>query len=546
MTETHKHTEAPHKGKGVGRQAVLSLAILGAIGIAGFAMTRQAQNAPEAASDAHQDAIRVSPTGERVLKLETAPARLETLAADLQATGTVSYPADKSVKISPRVAGRVRQVFVNVGDHVAAGQALATLESADAAAALTTLRQSENKLRLTRSVLERQERLYKLGTSDVTSAQAALDQAKAQTLAKKDALARTKEQAQIGGFTQKPVEDARNALVTARSTLAQAQSDLAQAERDHARKEKLVSIGIAAKSELENATNVLEKAQVAVQADKETLSLAQQQLERELKAFKTNLYAEQAVRSGESDYQQAVLQQSAAEKNVRLATTQILRDLEQARSDYQAAQTDAQNARLAANLLGSPNADGTVRVLAPASGLVIERDVNPGQVVDQSQETPWQMFVLGSAETVWVDADVYEKDIVGLAAGQHARIRVAALPGRTFEGVVKSVAPVLDPKTRAIKARTEIANPGGLLKDGMFADVAILRPRGQAAVVVPLSAIQRDGDRDYAYVAQDGKYVRRVVQLGKSQGENVVIRSGIRPSERVVTHGALFLGEQQP
>ena len=179
-------------------------------------------------------------------------------------------------------------------------------------------------------------------------------------------------------------------FVTARSTLAQAQSDLAQAERDHARKEKLVSIGIAAKSELENATNVLEKAQVSVQADKETLTLAQQQLDRELKAFKTNLYAEQAVRSGESNYQQARFAAGRCrKKRCAWQKRRILRDLEQARSDYQAAQTDPfRTPALAANLLGKPKRGWHgCAFLAPARpALVIERDVNPGQVVDQSQE----------------------------------------------------------------------------------------------------------------------------------------------------------------
>ncbi len=560
-----------HKGNSYTRQASVSLGILGAMAVLGFALTRPSGDKPANAPAPSSDVVTVPASGAQAVKLETAPVRQQTLDVDLQATGTVSYPADQTVKVSPRVAGRVRQVFVSVGEQVKAGQPLATLESADAAAALTTLRQNENKLRLTKSVLDRQERLYKLGTSDVTAAQAALDQARAQTLAKKDALARLREQAQIGGFTQKPVEDARNAVVTARSTLAQAQSDLAQSERDNIRKTKLVTIGIAAKSDLETSTNVLEKAQVSVEADKETLALAQQQLAREQKAFKTNLYADQAVRSGESDYQQAILQQSAAEKNLRLAQTQRLRDLEQARSDYQAAQTDAQNARLALGLLGSPGEDGTIRVLAPAAGLVIERDVNAGQVVDQSQETPWQMFVLGNADTVWIDADVYEKDIAGVHIGQAARVRVDAMPGRVYEGTIRHIAPVLDPKTRAVKVRVVLANPGGALKDGMFANLTIAGSRGRAVTVVPLSAVQHDGDQDFVYVSEGGSqsgngtrdasghalgggsesgsqaggsYKKRAVKLGAARGEDVVVVDGLKSGERVVTHGALFLGDQ--
>ena len=572
QTGTGREHYAPAKKTSLGRQVLISLVVVAVIVGLGMFVTRPPKEAAAASPPAASDMVIVTSAGQKAVKIETAPVRRQTVAADLQASGLISYPADQTVKISPRVAGRVRQVYVKVGERVTAGETLAILESIDAATALATVRQNENKLKLTKSILDRQECLYRQGTSDVTAAQAALEQAKALTLAKKDVLARLKEQAEIGGFTQKPVEDARIAVVTAKSTLAQGQSDLAQAQRDNTRKTKLVSIGISSKSDLEQSTNVLEKAQVAVEADKEALTLAQQQLDRELKAFKTNLYADQALRTGQSDYDQAVLQQSAAEKTVRLAKTSILRDLEQARSDYQGAKTDVENSRIGLGLLGNPNPDGTVRVTAPASGLVIERDVNPGQVVDQSQETPWQMFVLGNATNVWVEADVYEREIENVRPGQAVRITVDALAGRSFPGTVKSIAPVVDPKTRAVKVRAVLANPGSLLKDGMFATMTLLSPRGKAVTVVPLAALQHDDDKDYVYVADKSPrktpgensggssagnsgesaaassasyhYHKRVVKTGKSYGQDIVILEGVVPGEQVVTHGALFLGDQ--
>ena len=112
----------------------------------------------------------------------------------------------------------------------------------------------------------------------------------------------------------------------------------------------------------------------------------------------------------------------------------------------------------------------------------MERDVNPGQVVDQSQETPWQMFVIGNADTRLGGRRRVRKRHRGRSRPvSRSRIRVAALPGPRRSPDASGISrPSLDPKTRAVKVRAEIANPGGLLKDGMFADVTILR-RGAAS-----------------------------------------------------------------
>ena len=87
------------------------------------------------------------------------------------------------------------------------------------------------------------------------------------------------------------------------------------------------------------------------------------------------------------------------------------------------------------------------------------------QIVDQSQMTPWQMFTLSNTAVVWVEMDVYEKDIHAVHVGQKLTVTVAALPNRTFTATVRRIAPALDKTTRALKVRAEIANADGLLKD---------------------------------------------------------------------------------
>jgi RND family efflux transporter MFP subunit len=537
--------EPPTPPTGLSRQVGISAAILAVLAVGWVALTRS--HAPAAAPETATRpgaAVSVPAGAQRVLQIETAPVRAEAVGGVVQATGLVSFPADQTVKISPRLQGRIDQVLVHAGDRVAAGQTLAILDSVDAANAQAAARQAENKLRLARANRERQERLYRLGTSDVTQAQASLDQAKAHAQFTREALQRTREQARIGGFTQKPLEDARQVVVGAEADLAQAQADLAQAQRDRDRAARLVEIGVAARRDQEAAENGVQKAQVTVQADQEKVRLANQALEREQKAFRTNLYADQQVRAAESDDRQAVLQQDAAERALRLARAQVRRDLQQARSDEQAAQVDFENARRVLELYGRPGEGGTVRITAPIAGVVIERNVNPGQTVDQSQMTPWQMFTISNAAVVWVDADVYEKDIARVRPGEKVTVRVGAVPDRTFAGVVHYISPALDPKTHAVKVRTRIANPAGLLKDGMFGDVAIETGRGPRTLFVPLSAVQHDEQGEMVFVASGGSYEKRRVRLGRQRGEEYAVESGLRPGERVVTQGAIFLAGQ--
>ena len=220
-------------------------------------------------------------------------------------------------------------------------------------------------------------------------------------------------------------------------------------------------------------------------------------------------------------------------------------NLQQARSDSAIADMDLANSAKALELLGNPSADGSIEIPSPISGIVTERDVNPGQVVDQSQMTPWQMLVISNTDPVWVDADVFEKDLAHLSVGEPVEIRIAAIPGKTFHGTILHIDPTIDKTTHAMKARAEISNPTGDLKDGMLADVSIRLADTKPALLVPLSAIVRDGDKDYIYVKRGGAgstYDRHPVTLGSIDGDDVEVLEGLAEGETFVTHGALFIG----
>jgi RND family efflux transporter MFP subunit len=177
-----------------------------------------------------------------------------------------------------------------------------------------------------------------------------------------------------------------------------------------------------------------------------------------------------------------------------------------------------------------------VTVRAPGDGVVITRGVNPGQVVATGQE----LFVVADLATVWVIADLYEKDFGAVGVGTEASIAVPAAPDTPRRGRVAYIDPRVDAATRTAKVRVEVPNLGDL-KLGMFVSVTIAGP-GQHLVVVPRTAVQTIGERSVVYVAlEEGRFVERTVRLGARVGDAVAILGGVRPNERVVADGSFFL-----
>jgi cobalt-zinc-cadmium efflux system membrane fusion protein len=527
------------------RQIIISACVFAGMALCGAGLIR-AHGAEEQPQDPVQDpnVVSVSDQGKATAEIKTEPATKGAWQDKIVTTGLLSFPADSTVKIAPRLSGRIRSVLVKVGDRVVAGQPLAVLESIDAATAQTTAQLNDAALRQAELDLERYSRLEALGTPDVTAAQAALDQAKEGELLAKRVLDLAKYQDKIGGFTEKPLEDARNAQVAAVSSLTQARADFEMAQKDLDRKKKLVQIGVAATADLEASQDTFAKAEASVKQNEDSLNLAQQAVQREEKAFHSRLYADQQIEQASSAYRQAVLQKNAAQTALSMAKAQIRRDLDAAQTAYRTALFNSQNAHRALQLLNQPAADGTVTVTSPVAGVVTERDVAPGQTVDQSTMTPWQLMVISDDSRVWVDADVFERDISKVAVDQPVAIKVAALPGESFNGRVLRIAPTLDKSSRAVKVRAEIPNPSRKLRDGEYADVTVTTGAPREALTIPWAGVFHEGDSDYAFVEKEGKYVKTPVKVGLRDGDRCEILGGLKEGDQVVTHGALLLGGQ--
>ncbi len=177
-------------------------------------------------------------------------------------------------------------------------------------------------------------------------------------------------------------------------------------------------------------------------------------------------------------------------------------------------------------------------VRAPFAGVVIRYNVSPGEVVDSTSD----LMTIADLSTVWIQADVYEKDIARVRAGQQARVAVDSYPGEVFTGTVSYISDFLDPKTRTSRVRCEAANRDGRLKLDMFASIQLPTPETRTAVMVPAEAIQRFDNEAAVFVpVSEGAYRRTKVRLGTESDGWVEILAGLKEGETVVTRGSFYL-----
>lgn len=175
---------------------------------------------------------------------------------------------------------------------------------------------------------------------------------------------------------------------------------------------------------------------------------------------------------------------------------------------------------------------------APFDGVIITYDVAEGEVVGPDRG----LFTLVDTSTVWVLADVYEKDLAAVRVGQPVEIRVSAYPQETFTGTITYISDVIEPETRTARVRCVVSNPDRKLKLEMFATIRIPRPEGRQATLIPSQAIQEIDGRPIAFVKVGAdRFERRELTLGEQTDQWVEVRSGIQPGEVVVTQGSFYL-----
>jgi cobalt-zinc-cadmium efflux system membrane fusion protein len=221
-----------------------------------------------------------------------------------------------------------------------------------------------------------------------------------------------------------------------------------------------------------------------------------------------------------------------------------MKDLQSAQAD--AARAAAERARTQSRLrmYGTPSAqvDQRFTLTTPIAGVVVERNLNPGQEIRPDAQGDKGLFVVSDPTRLWFVLDVTEADAAAVKAGEEVQLSTTTLGEETITGKITNVADFVDPQTRTIKVRGVLENPGRRVKAEMFVTAEIKVPATRG-FLVPTKAVYLRGEQNYVFVdAGDGRYVRKPVKLGPatSDGRQVVLE-GLAAEEKVVVEGGLLL-----
>ncbi len=182
-------------------------------------------------------------------------------------------------------------------------------------------------------------------------------------------------------------------------------------------------------------------------------------------------------------------------------------------------------------------AQDTITFYSPISGTVLGKEIQEGQYVDEGTV----LYDLADLSRVWINLDVYEKDIRFVKMGHSVRIRAESYPGEDFSGRVTFIDPVLDSETRTVRVRTEFENSLGMLKPRMYVKARIHVP-SSGALAVPSSAVMFTGRRNIVWVeVAENTFEPRDVRLGVASGPMVEVLEGLRAGDIVVTSGGYLI-----
>ena len=292
-------------------------------------------------------------------------------------------------------------------------------------------------------------------------------------------------------------------------------ADLESADIDEAKSEYLKAV-----AEYENARRTTEA----------EIKLAQSSFDRTRLLYEKSIAAQKTLQAAEHDLEvaKAAGESSVASTKAALAAARRkLLILGLTRPDID-------------GLKGDQDLGALFSLRSPIDGIVVERNATIGATVGPDSS----LFKIIDSSSVWVDASVFEKDLDRVKLGQGSRVSVPAVPGTVFSGKVIFVSSVVDPETRTVKVRTEVANRDGRLKPDMFANVQIITEADRSAISVLQSAVLSDNGQSVVFVLTAGGYEKRVVTTGIQRDDRIEIRDGVKAGEKVVIKGNYLLLEQ--
>lgn len=420
----------------------------------------------------------LDPSIARQAGIEVTTVRPRQMSAAVEVPAEVEFDATRVTRITPRVAGIAREVRASLGDSVDIGDVLAVLDSVVLGDARSQYIERQQDLRVAQAEHERVQTIYE-GTQRLLTA--------ATPTATPSEI-----QARLEGV---PVGDAKAKLLRAHSALQLAKADAA-------REAQLFEKKINPEKDVQAARATLAAAEGDFLAIREEIAFTRQ---------KDQLAAERALQIARN-----ALETSERRLHILGLTHEQIAVLG-TKSDESLSQYELRS---------------------PVAGRIVERHVTPGEAVEDTHA----LFIIADTSSLWLVANVNERDLSALHEGQPVFFTVDGLPGEGFEGRLSWIASQVDDKTRLVPVRADLANADGLLRARMFGRARIVLRDNADVLSVPTESVQTDGCCQLVFVREsDDLFVPRKLRLGASGGGFVEVLRGLREGETVVTAGSFLM-----
>ena len=248
------------------------------------------------------------------------------------------------------------------------------------------------------------------------------------------------------------------------------------------------------------------------------------------------------ARKAEADMQ---FKRKAFERNNLLLEGGVIARKEQENSQADLSQAEAEAQRANAhlkNLNAERNGNQNYALRAPITGIVVDRQVNPGAEIRPDAAMP--LFIITNPNHLWASIDLPERDLAKVYQGQSLSIQVDAYPDDIFSGNVESIGVMVDPTTRRINVRCSLQSKGKL-KPEMYARITPLNSKNNKVIRLPNTALITEGLYSYVFVeVSSGHFKKRRVSLSSQEHDFATVKNGLMAGERVIIAGAILLNSE--
>lgn len=250
---------------------------------------------------------------------------------------------------------------------------------------------------------------------------------------------------------------------------------------------------------------------------KATLDFTKAAYERQQTLLEKNVGSQKAFLQAKAEYEKALAEYNAEDKRIH--------SIGLTHSDIE---TDADPEHIA----------GVLPIKAPISGIVTERNVIIGQLVDVNTTA----FKIMNISNLWAEGQIYEKDIAKVSGKPKVEFTTSAYPNEKFDGEVILIGQTIDEHSRTIKVRASLQNPNKKLKPNMFGELFIPISSNTKGIIIPTDAMVKEGNESYVFVVEnDSTFIRRNIETGIEIAEMIEVVSGLKKGEKIVTKGVFFL-----